>query len=282
MSNHPSNHPLKSIGALVANATAVDHLFPTLEAVARRDGAEVVGVHLLMRPGNDLYQMVGEVWVVEQNEMVEERAAETEEALRSRCETAGIAMRWLAVEDDLDQPTLATSRACRAFQLVVAGQRTGNELYSHQPENLVMELGRPVLVVPSSAKFGQVGERVLIAWNGSREAARAAFDAVPLLADGAKIRIITVRDSSVEPGGAFAPGDDLAQSLALLGFDVEVTRARTTNLSAGDEILNEITNWGADLLVLGAYGHSRLRETIFGGVTRTVFDHMTAPVLASH
>lgn len=148
----------------------------------------------------------------------------------------------------------------------------------HLPAEIALHAGRPVLVVPYAGKFEGVGETILVAWNGSREATRAMHDAMPLLTEAARVLIHVVNP----PDRDHIAGADIATHLARHGVKVEVSQSVTRELQVGDELLNLVSDRGADLVVMGAYGHSPIREAIFGGPTRDVLDHMTVPVLMAH
>ena len=117
-----------------------------------------------------------------------------------------------------------------------------------------------------------------MAWNANREAARAVHDAMPLLTHAESVVVLSV-DPQDERHFA---GADIATHLARHGVNVEARRSVAPNIPIGDELLNMASDLGSDLMVMGAYGHSRLREAVFGGVTRHLLRHMTIPVLMSH
>ena len=142
--------------------------------------------------------------------------------------------------------------------------------------------GRPVLVVPHTWAGGTVGKRVLIAWNASREASRAVHDALPLIAGAESVTVLTINAEATAEGHGEEPGADIARHLARHGLKVTARRVAGSEMAAGDIMLNEASDLGADLLVMGAYGHSRLREVVLGGATRTILASMTVPVLLSH
>jgi len=148
------------------------------------------------------------------------------------------------------------------------------------PETIVMGCGRPALVVPAYGTFPQLGERVLVAWNRTREAARAVHDALPILTRARTVQIVEVNPpAGSEPHVA---GADIALHLARHGVKAEVEGAMVSDIDTAATILSRAADLGSDLLVMGAYGHSRLREFTLGGVTRHVLQHMTVPVLMSH
>jgi nucleotide-binding universal stress UspA family protein len=139
-----------------------------------------------------------------------------------------------------------------------------------------------VLIVPYAGHFADVGTRSMVAWNGAREASRAVSDALPMLKRSENVNVV-----SFESGKITLPADevarkDMARYLERHGVKAKVSRTVLGELSAGDAILSRVTDLAADSIVMGAYGHSRVRERILGGATRIVLDHMTVPVLMSH
>ena len=172
------------------------------------------------------------------------------------------------------------------YDLVVLGQpnpdvRAGGA-FGLRPEEIVLGGGRPVLVIPYAGDFAEVGQRVLVAWNGSREAARTLHDAMFLL-EGAEA--VTVIEADPPAAGAGPPIADAAALAAMLTRrGIKATAETTTAGDIGVEnlLLSRAADLSADLLVMGAYGHSRLREFVLGGVSRGIFRHMTVPVLMAH
>lgn len=151
------------------------------------------------------------------------------------------------------------------------------------PERLAIESGRPVLVVPNSGRFDSIGRSVMVAWSGSRESARAAFDALPILTEAESVRVLGVAEPARNGGdGTRLPDTAIAASLARHGVKATAMRSEPGNKSICDEILARLADVDGDLLVMGAYGHSRFSEFVFGGVTRHMARHMTVPTLFSH
>ena len=172
----------------------------------------------------------------------------------------------------------------RAADLIIAGQTDPDWDLSPLldfPERLALESGRPVLVVPYVGRYPAVGRNVVIAWKAGRESARAVFDALPLLQGADKVHILQVKERGEEEK-ALAPDMSIAAALARHGIKPLVRTSVAADISVGDEILSRLADLDADLLVMGAYGHSRMRELVFGGVTRHIAQHMTVPTLLSH
>ncbi len=144
-------------------------------------------------------------------------------------------------------------------------------------ETALLESGRPVLLLPAEMRE-RIGQSVAIAWNGSMEGARAAQAALPILAKADRVLLLAgEQDKSIEP-----PLTDLAEWLDRHRIAAEVTPVALKRWPVGEQLVEEATKAGADLLVMGAYGHSRMRETIFGGATRSVLNESALPVLMAH
>jgi len=147
--------------------------------------------------------------------------------------------------------------------------------------NVVLDAGCPALVIPHAGTVKSLGENVLIAWDGSREAARAVADALPLLKAARYVSVDIVRRT--EPNAEVPIGIDVAAWLDRHGVNASFSTAPDHfGAGTGSTLLNRASDGRFDLLVMGAYGHSRARERVFGGVTRTMLESMTVPVLMSH
>jgi nucleotide-binding universal stress UspA family protein len=146
-------------------------------------------------------------------------------------------------------------------------------------ESLVLTAGRPIIVFPPRGTVSRV-RRILVAWNARREAIRAVGDALPLLARAEAVEVLVV-DHERHAGHGQEPGADIARHLARHGAQVGVRRLSSDGKDVGRLLLSQADAFGADLLVMGAYGHSQLTEWVFGGVTRTVLYEAGLPVLMS-
>jgi len=137
------------------------------------------------------------------------------------------------------------------------------------------------LIVPSKGEFSHVGKKVLISWDASRGATRAVTDAIPLLqhADVVQVAVFNAEERVTAHGED--PGADLALYLARHGIKVEVLQQQTVR-DVGGALLSLAIELGTDLIVMGGYGHSRFRQMLLGGVTRSVMAGMTIPVMMSH
>jgi len=182
------------------------------------------------------------------------------------------------------EPVQAIVRLGRASDLIVAGQADEaavvGDAERRLPGEVMLDAGRPVLIVPRAGRVAHVLDRVLVAWDGSREASISLRGAMPLLCKAAHVTLLSlVRDG---PDTAHAPAS-WAMSGWLLRHGVQATIERsTTSLRISEALLHRAEALEADLLVMGGYGHARLRERVLGGVTRDVLARATLPVLMAH
>jgi nucleotide-binding universal stress UspA family protein len=172
----------------------------------------------------------------------------------------------------------------RAADLAVAAQRDWHWSESARldvGDRLAMAAGRPVLIVPNEGVHSQIGSRVVVAWNGQREATRAAFDAMPLLQQAHEVKVLWIDPQSEDESAQPFAATDLCTALARHGIACEPIEVASDG-DIGAALLASAARHRADLLVMGCYGHSRLSELVFGGATRHVLRHMAVPVLMSH
>lgn len=215
------------------------------------------------------------------------RALEQSERARAMFEQAadrrGIGHEWRAVSENGEaDPALHA----RYADLAVLGQYDPDNdvtaLARPHPERVTLSSGRPVLVIPYTGQFTDIGRSVLVAWNASREAARAVADAMPLLRAAELVTVLAVDPRTGHGGHGELPGADIALHLARHGVKAQIERTVSAKVPIGEVLLSRMADLGADLLVMGAYGHSRARELLLGGATRSILASMTIPVLMSH
>jgi nucleotide-binding universal stress UspA family protein len=245
-------------------------------AIARDHGARVLVLYPLQPLlASMFYAEQVPVQAIQAHIEIERRnAAEVQAEIADRMAREGVSWEWRTVEGQIE-PVLTTGGTIA--DLIVMGQ-DARDSESPAVATVALTSGRPVLCVPKTGAFASCGRRVLVAWNGKREAARAAHDALPFLQRAENV-VLFAADPEAERG---ASANDAAAHLAAHGAKVEVRRARLGDEGAGAAILDAAARAGADLIVMGAYGHTRLREWVFGGATRTLMQAMTVPVLFSH
>jgi nucleotide-binding universal stress UspA family protein len=174
------------------------------------------------------------------------------------------------------------ARMARRFDLAIVGQAQPEMSTMEQiiGETTLFESGRPMIMVPYIQKAPFKTDNVIICWDGSRTAARAVADAIPILGKSSRIEIVSVTNEGGKEDEI--EGADIGQHLARHGLKVDVHRVSRGNIDVADALLSHAADSAADLMVMGGYGHSRLREFVLGGVTRSIFQSMTLPVLLSH
>jgi nucleotide-binding universal stress UspA family protein len=215
--------------------------------------------------------------------LASERAASARELFHARAGEIDSARREFR---ELDIDIVDAIKALYA-DLIIVGQTDPDERLINTPpsfpEIVTLSVGRPVLFVPYfTAEYPTLGTKILVAWNGSREATRAVSDALPLLEKAERVTAMVVNAKRDRNQREDIPAADISLFLARHGVNVEATQSYTDELSVGDELLVRVADGEFDLLVMGAYGHSRFREIVLGGVTQTLLQHMTVPVLMSH
>ena len=219
--------------------------------------------------------------------VIEEQREENEKAAKSAVAQFEATAKDVKHETRMVPASLAGAadtfgEIARVFDLAIVGQSERDRV---GPEELIVEgalfgSGRPILVVPADYQGGMRLDRVLVCWNGGRNAARATANALPFLRRANAVEIVTVGTEASAPAETSAA--DLSRHLARHGITADVKRIEPGNLKVSAAILNYAAKSGAGMLVMGGYGHSRLREFILGGTTRGVLAAMTVPTLMSH
>lgn len=172
---------------------------------------------------------------------------------------------------------------CRATDLVVIGQSnpdTPEPMRELLIETVLFESGVPVLLVPYIGSKAFEPKNVLIGWDGSTTATRAIHSALPVLEKAEKVTILVIEKSAGTDAGQ--PGAEVANYLARHNMNVTIEVVTNPQTSVADTVLNHVSDNGNDLVVMGGYGHSRMREFLFGGATREILESMTVPVLMAH
>ncbi|CAB3737905.1 universal stress protein [Paraburkholderia phenoliruptrix] len=277
-----------SFKTIVVHLDTSPNAHPRLETalgVAKQFGAHLTGVFAVFSPDpRSLYVMAGTAEYYRQHEELRaERRAALKRLFHAELRRAEVQGEWLAVDEPA---SFAVPRLGRCADLIVAGQDNPGDAESYVgdlfPENLILTSGRPVLLVPYARNERSTGRRILVAWDGSREAARAVHDALPFIRAAEKTTVLTINGMR-EGGQDRVRGADIAALIARHGVPVEVADIETgADAPVGETLLSQVADSGADLLVMGGYGHSRWRELVMGGATRTILKSMTVPVLMSH
>ena len=207
----------------------------------------------------------------------------------AQCDVLRLASFEARVLDDEAGAGLSLHGRCADLLVIGAPAPHARALAADLPAHVITHAGRPVLLAPHVAECATVGRRILVSWNGGREAARALQLALPLLKDADEVRIavfeVEPERHMLDDALACDPRPWLARhaiNATLTVHRVEQHRMLNRRHEVGERLLAVASEAGADLLVMGAYGHSRFRESILGGVTKTVLEAMTIPVLMAH
>lgn len=274
---------LVQVDASKANASRVD------AALALADSFDAHLAALTLVPEPYIPAAVGVNIPPEILEQQRQRAEDEARAMLAEAdERAGRFGRPLELRHEIapvDRLPAILARHARHADFTIVGQPNPDEDGVDQAllvEAAFMYSGRPALIVPYIGARAMPPEVVICCWDGSREAARAINDAIPLLGRAKRV-VVTVVDPD-KLGGRVGPiaGADMAAHLAHHGIEVEVKDLESGELDVPDVILSHAADEAADLIVMGGYGHSRLRELVFGGVTQHILEHMTVPVLMAH
>ena len=273
----------KSILVHVYDTIASDQRVRVATGVAKAFDATVAGIHFVM-PAIDaeLAQLPPREIAVRISE--EEMRERVEGALQAQCEKAGVRVDELRVVERNAVDTAIAEMRCADLSVLAQGDldRTNGRFERRLAEQSLLAVGGPIVFVPYAPAKTDVGERIVVAWDGGREAARALRDALPLLGRAKRVTVLS-----------FAPparlGQDISRSqmrlaayLRAYAIEADMRQMACDAREGGELLLSQLADLNADLLVMGGYGHARVREIALGGVTRTILDSMTVPVLMSH
>lgn len=254
-------------------------------AMAERHAAHLVGVHArpplqvsaFFEGGVAMDALFASYEAGLKAEAATVRAA-FEDALRGRA----VSHEWRTADGYADSVLAGQARYADLLVVGQANPDVPTSTTADLPEAVALSAGRPCLVVPRAGPQRTPGTNVLLCWNASRESARAAADALPLLRDAKTVTILVVDPRSSFDGHGAEPGADVATWLARHGVRVMVQREIAADNDVGGVILSRASDLDVDLIVMGLYGHRRLREMILGGASRTLLAETTVPLFVSH
>jgi len=247
--------------------------------------AHVIGLYAMpsVLPSPDIMGASDMHWLDEQIRCFENQSA------RIRIEFENLVKKApsLSYEWRFDKSNLEASVADsviehgRAADLIVVSRAAQNGWINDVAERAAIESGRPVVVIPEGSSLPAVDTEMMLAWKNSKEATRAAFDALPLLRRARRVRLLAVVEEGTDDGERTSSAQ-LAESLLRHGIKVEVESIPMGGVSVGDGLLEYAENHAQGLLVMGLYGRSRFREFFLGGASRDVLSHASLPVFLSH
>lgn len=275
----------KTILVYLSTLKNADRLTKAACAVARKFDAHLVGLHTLQSmevyPGVATY--ISSDITKSFNQTQKDEAARIEQAFNNVTRKEDFVSEWRCV---FAQSTDASDRLvehARCADLIIMAQPddTDHLNQKHIIREVIEGSGRPVLIIPKVGDFDKIGDNVLVGWSATKEATRAMHDAIPFFKDGGKANIFWLEKSSDENSYLAHTAREMAACLDRHNVKVNVSRRVKSGVSVGDEILNEVSDTGSDMIVAGAYGHSRVYDFTIGATTPHLIEHMTVPVLFS-
>jgi nucleotide-binding universal stress UspA family protein len=275
---------------ILVSLNEIDRLDPLLEVVtglAAGEDAHVIGLYVIPAPA--VFPATGPYALPEVFDSFSKYFEEQRPVAKAKFETAmarsGVPWQWMETRAAVPGISDAVSAEGRIADLVVLsevdrGADRGVEL--DLIENVVLSVGRPVLVLPRQVPKALDLTQIVCGYNGSREAARALHDALPLLKRARDVNLVWVDPSLDRELARAVPGADMAESLDRHGIKVTAEAMPTNGINPAQALLTRAADLGAGIIVMGAYGHSRLREFVLGGATREALSNLSIPVVLSH
>lgn len=271
----------KDILALVDSAPLEAAMLRVASSLATQFDAHLVALHA--EPLAYVPVEVGAAFapsLIEEQERAARRATEAAMLAIDVAARGGRHIERRTVRGDADSVAILHSHYA---DLVVMGLGSMTASGANAPsvvwENIALGAGRPVLAIPAGFSGEAVGRRIVVAWRPTRESTRALHDAMPFLVRADAVRLMTLNAQT--PVGRFV-GADIGTHLARHGVKAEVISGESPDASVGPTLLDQAKDFGADLLVAGAYGHTRLREYLLGGTTQYLATHVRVPLMVSH
>ncbi len=270
---------------LPSEKNAATILAPALKMAADRS-AHVIGLHLT--PDLPVYgefpAEVSEEVIVRLQKAGKDAAAAAKRVFDEWVGKYPVTHEWRCFAASYAAGTDLIAQQGRTADLIICGKPSDDipDAWNDFSETAIIRSGRPVLIVPGTITPKTIGKHVIIAWNDTREAARAVFDFLDLLKAASTVRAVTLIEKESQREAAAALGADLIANLGRHGITASLDVSYAGSLGAGEVILSRLLEEGCDLLIMGGYSRSRLREMIFGGASRDILRDTWAPTLLSH
>ncbi len=254
--------------------------------IASEKNAHVIGLHLI--PDLPVY---GEFPAEVSQDVIDrllkagtDAAAAVKRAFDDALKANTVSYEWRCFTASYPLGADIIARQGHTADLIVCGKTYDDvpDTWRDFAETAIMRSGRPVLVVPDTSSSKEIGKNAVIAWNDTREAARAVFDSLDLIGEAKSVRAITFIAKENQRPAAETLGGNLIANLARHGVKATLEISVAGSGAASDAILSRLLDEGCDLLIMGAYSHSRFREMIFGGVSRDILRDTFVPTLVSH
>jgi nucleotide-binding universal stress UspA family protein len=274
--------PIKTIAVVLTDAETAKIVIESAICLAESHQAHLIGLHgeaIDPPPVMSPFDLPDASVIATLYEAAADRSKGIETLFNELTSRAGISAGWRTVRGTSGLAAQGVVESCRAADLVIASQPAAGRV--GELDDVLFESGRPVLFIPWIARECKPFGRILVAWDGSRESTRAIFDSTPLLRAAAEVEVFSIDAQDTRSQSAALTGADIAETLARRGLLVTVNSQESERLPIAAVIENRCSDFAADLLVMGAYSHARIRERLFGGVTQTLLESMTVPVLMS-
>ena len=277
----------KTISVSLNDIAGNSKLLDITAGIARIFGAHVNGIYIIPAPqvypngGADIVPII-----MDYNQVYfRDHAKKVRSDFIARMQADDLTYAFIQIESSFSNISNDTIRASQVSDLVVCNavdDNTTTGIESDFTESLIISTGRPLLVIPKQFNTTVNFDRIVVGWNGSHEAARAVFDALPVLKRASEVHFTVVDPQKMDDRTAKWAGADISETVARHGVKASADTYPTNGEDPGIALLEHAKDLGAGLIVMGAYGHSRLREFILGGATRTILEEMDIPVLLSH
>jgi nucleotide-binding universal stress UspA family protein len=269
---------------IIVNLSIYEGSEPTVDyaiSVASSFEAHVTGIAFALTTPVSGLGYIG-AQIIDERSNNEAKAKAVMDRFSATSARAGVSAEQRMLNANIDRAGDQFARIARLFDLAIVSQANPDRgaVEGMISESTLFGSGRPVIMVPYIQKAPLKLDRVMVCWDGSRPAARAVADAMPFLERAKQVEVVIVtnelrKNNEIE-------GVDVGQHLARHGLNVEVRRIPRGNIDVADALLSHTADSGADFMVMGGYGHSRMREFVLGGVTRSIFHSATVPTLMSH
>ncbi len=277
---------IKSILLLLDDSAACEKRMTVSFELARRFEAHLTGLYVIPTPSIIYGAPHAPVSEIESEvQRSQERGEASIAAFEAMAQKEGISAEHRLVNAMGEAVSDVAALHGRYADLLVLGQNDPNDLRSlgiGVVESTLLGSGRPSLFVPYIGVLSPMLDHVIVAWDASQESTRAVHDALPFLVHAKQVTVLVINPRIGPDGHGEQPGADIATALARHGVDVTVQEDQVDRIAIGEAVLSRISDLQGGMLVMGAYGHARLRELILGGVTDTILREMTVPVLMSH
>ncbi|MEZ5871749.1 MAG: universal stress protein [Nitratireductor sp.] len=275
----------KTVVAVIRGEDDLQRVVSAAAGVAGIDKGHIIGTHSEPSPAAYVpaIGMEGIPYDTGIAEANRQRMEKLGDDFEKACEGELISGEWRGVESFSGDSAITSISSAFAADMVVVQQADPDHPESGDInlEALIFETGRPVLMIPYTWKAPLKMDRIIIAWNGKKEAARAVFDALPFLKKASSVEILLIDPQENDEHSAAMAGAEIAVALERHGIKAEVVNQPSGGIPVGEAIENRISETSADMLVMGAYSRSRVSELLFGGVTKTMLNSMLVPVLMS-